>query len=71
MPERSDVQPVRSFEHPGYFRNALPESQERLILVSPWLGARAGDQEFVTALEALLDRGAHAYLGWGTGTRST
>lgn len=47
------------------FLDALARSQERLILVCPWLTKHAIDTETKDLMIAALSRGVHINIGWG------
>ena len=47
------------------FLDALAHSQERLILVCPWLTDYAVNQEVWELIKAALDRGVSIEIGWG------
>jgi PLD-like domain len=47
------------------FLDALAKSQERLILVCPWLTKHALDKKSEKLMIAALNRGVHIDIGWG------
>ncbi|AFY96706.1 phospholipase D-like domain-containing protein [Chamaesiphon minutus] len=47
------------------FLDALNQSQERLILVCPWLTKHAVNREVQSRIKAALDRGVSVEIGWG------
>lgn len=56
---------VETYDHPSYLRQALAESQNRLLIVSPWVREAVVGRTFLQGLEALLDAGIDVYIGWG------
>jgi hypothetical protein len=59
------VSAVETYEHPAILRQALEESQSRLLLISPWLRAGVVDGDFLVLIEQALERGVEFFLGWG------
>lgn len=59
------VSAVETYEHPAILRQALEESQSRLLLISPWLRAGVIDSDFLVSVEQVLERGVEFFLGWG------
>ena len=60
-----DVAFVETYDHPGYLRQALDESRNRLMIVSPWVHEAVVNRAFLGRLEALLADGIDVYIGWG------
>jgi len=56
---------IRTHEHPGLLRKALTGSQNRLLIVSPWITHWVIDNMFVMSLEALLRNGVEVTIGYG------
>lgn len=56
---------IRTHEHPGLLRKALTGSQNRLLIVSPWITHWVIDNMFVMSLEALLRNGVAVTIGYG------
>ncbi len=44
---------------------ALSETTQELIIVSPWLSQQAIDRSFLQALRRLLTQGVQVHIGWG------
>jgi len=61
----SPVSAIETYEHPAILRQALEESQSRLLLISPWLRAGVIDGDFLVSVEQALERGVEFFLGWG------
>jgi hypothetical protein len=60
-----DVAFVETYDHPGYLRQALDESRNRLLIVSPWVREAVVGRAFLDQLEGLLANGIDVYIGWG------
>ena len=45
----------------------MKESQERLLIISPWITAASVNREFVQQFEQLLRRNVKVYIGYGFG----
>lgn len=71
--EELDVRPIETFEHPKLLERALERSQERLVIVSPWIRRKAVNGKFLALLEDRLKGGVDVFIGWGMAddTRST
>ncbi|MCS7226887.1 MAG: phospholipase D-like domain-containing protein [Gloeomargarita sp. SKYB31] len=46
-------------------QQALTQTTQELILVSPWLSQQVIDRAFIQALRRLLSQGVRVYIGWG------
>ncbi len=55
------------FEHPRLLQQALQDSKQRLLIISPWITPEVVDAGFLLRLEALLQRGVRVYIGYGLG----
>ncbi len=67
---KSELQalPVRQLEvydHPPLLHEAITDSQERLMIISPWIRAGVVNRKFVQEFEKMLKRGVQAYIGYG------
>ncbi|HDS1556797.1 hypothetical protein A7X93_01365 [Stenotrophomonas maltophilia] len=56
---------IRCHEHPGLLEDALLNSKERLMIISPWIRHQVVTDRFVRNLEALLRAGVKVYIGYG------
>lgn len=56
---------IRMHEHPGLLKKALTGSQERLLIISPWITHNVIDNMFIHSLEALLRNGVDVTIGYG------
>lgn len=56
---------IRMHEHPGLLRKALTVTQNRLLIVSPWITHHVIDSNFIYSLEALLRNGVDVTIGYG------
>ena len=61
------VRPVEVFEHPLYLKDAIRSSEERLMIISPWIRAKVVNDDFVNSLENTLKRGVNIFIGYGLG----
>jgi hypothetical protein len=56
---------VAVWEHPELLQRALAESQQRLLIISPWLNPVVVNRDFLSSLEGALRRGVNVYIGHG------
>lgn len=63
------VQFIDTFEHREYLRQALQETQERLVIISPWIAASVVTQGFLEQLGQLVRRGVRVHIGYGLDQR--
>ncbi len=59
------IQSVLCHEHPGLLKRALQISNDRLLIISPWIRHQVVDSEFIRLLEEALRRGVDVYIGYG------
>jgi hypothetical protein len=59
--------PLRTHEHPLLLRQALSQSKERLMIISPWITHHVVDNVFLMSLSALLRNGCKVYIAYGIG----
>lgn len=62
--------PVRGLdvhEHPPLLEQALLESTQRLLIISPWIRAKVVNRSFVGQLEKLLKKNVKVFIGYGLG----
>ncbi|GEM_PF-1999956 len=45
--------------------DSLSQAQKFVIITSPWLSKRSIDDEILSRMTALLERGCRVYIGWG------
>jgi len=55
------------YEHRPLLEQALRDSQERLLIISPWIRANATNKWLIQQLEKLLKRGVKVFIGYGLG----
>lgn len=55
------------YDYPPLLKRALEESQERLLIVSPWIRANVVNKSFLQQFERLLQRNVRTYIGYGLG----
>lgn len=56
---------VPVFEHPILLRDALRNTRQRLLIVSPWIKRGVVNQDFLDALERLSRDGVRVTIGYG------
>ena len=56
---------IRCHDHPGLLEDAVLNSRERLMIISPWIRHQVVTDRFVRGLEALLRRGVEVHIGYG------
>lgn len=61
----SAVQFIDTFEHREYLRQALQDTQSRLVIISPWIAANVVTQGFLEQLGQLIRRGVRVHIGYG------
>ena len=61
----AEVRFLKVFEHPPLLAQALVESTERLLIISPWLNPVVVNREFLERLDRLLGKGVTVYIGYG------
>ena len=62
--------PVRGLdvhEHAPLLEQALRESKQRLLIISPWIRAKVVNRSFVRQLENLLKLNVKVFIGYGLG----
>jgi hypothetical protein len=55
------------YEHRPLLEQALQNSKERLMIISPWIRASSVDRQFIQQFENLLKRGVKVFIGHGLG----
>lgn len=55
------------YEHQPLLKQALNDSQERLMIISPWIRASSVDKRFLQEFENLLKRRVEVFIGYGLG----
>lgn len=61
------VRNLQVYDHPEYLEDALDRSNERLMIISPWITASVVDSQFVGRLRKAVARGVAVYIGYGIG----
>lgn len=54
-------------EHRPLLEKALGDTQESLMIISPWIRASSVNKRFLADFENLLKRGVQVYIGYGLG----
>jgi hypothetical protein len=58
---------LEMYEHRPLLEKALQESQEHLLIISPWITAKATNKNLINQLERLLQGGIQVFIGYGFG----
>lgn len=56
---------LEMYEHRPLLQKALQDTQERLMIISPWINTYSVDFEFLKEFEKLLQRKVKVYIGYG------
>jgi len=59
------VQILGVYDHRPLLERAIRDSQERLMIISPWINSYAVDDVLLREIENLLRRGVNLYIGYG------
>jgi phosphatidylserine/phosphatidylglycerophosphate/cardiolipin synthase-like enzyme len=57
------------YEHRPLLEQALKDSKERLMIISPWIRVSSVDKRFLQQFESLLKRGVQVFIGYGLGKK--
>jgi hypothetical protein len=60
---------LEMYEHRPLLEQTLQDSQERLLIISPWIRANSVDKRFLQQFEKLLKRGVQVFIGYGLGKK--
>ena len=55
------------YDHPEILKQAIQDSQKRLMIISPWIRANVVKKQFIEQLEKLLKRDVQLLIGYGLG----
>ncbi len=56
---------LKTHHHRPLFEQALKDSQERLLIISPWIRANATNPWLINQLEKLARKGVKVFIGYG------
>jgi phosphatidylserine/phosphatidylglycerophosphate/cardiolipin synthase-like enzyme len=56
---------LEMYEHRPLLEKSLKDTQERLMIISPWINTYSVDLEFLKEFENLLQRRVKVYIGYG------
>jgi hypothetical protein len=56
---------LEMYDHRPLLEQALKDTRERLMIISPWIRANSVNRWFLQQFENLLKRGVKAYIGYG------
>jgi hypothetical protein len=59
--------PLPVHEHADQLRKALIDSEDRLLIISPWITSAIVNYDFLKTLETRLREGVDVYIGYGIG----
>ncbi len=65
--EQRPVRFLKVYDHPPMLQKAISHSQERLMIISPWIRANVVDKKFLQAFEKMLKRRVEVFIGYGLG----
>lgn len=60
---------LQMYDHRPLLKKAVTESQERLMIISPWIRANSVNRSFLQEFENLLKRGVQVFIGYGLGEK--
>lgn len=60
---------LEMYEHRPILEQAIQDSQERLMIISPWIRASSVNKRFLKQFENLLKRGVQVFIGYGLGEK--
>jgi hypothetical protein len=60
---------LEMYEHRPLLEQALKDSRDRLMIISPWIRANSVNTWFLHQFENLLRRGVRVYIGYGLGEK--
>ena len=60
---------LEMYEHRPLLEQALKDTQQRLMIISPWIRANSVDRTFLQQFENLLKRGVQVFIGYGLGEK--
>lgn len=60
---------LQMYEHRPVLEKAVKESQERLMIISPWIRADSVNRKFMKEFDKLLKRGVQVFIGYGLGKK--
>jgi hypothetical protein len=58
---------LEMYEHRPLLEEALRDTKDRLMIISPWIRGSAVNKQFLVDFENLLKRGVRVYIGYGLG----
>ena len=64
---REPVELLQTYDHPRVLVDALENSRQLLVIVSPWIKERIVDRRFLGRLEQRLEEGVRVFIGYGLG----
>ncbi|MDB9516335.1 phospholipase D-like domain-containing protein [Roseofilum reptotaenium CS-1145] len=60
---------LEMYDHRPLLEEALKDTQERLMIISPWIRANSVNRWFLQEFENLLKRGVQVFIGYGLGEK--
>jgi hypothetical protein len=62
-----EVRNLSVFDHPNILQEALVNSKERLLIISPWIRRKVVNEDFIRKIENLLKNNVEVLIGYGIG----
>jgi hypothetical protein len=62
---RLPVRLLEVHEHPALLEDALTATEERLLIVSPWIRSAVVNDRFIAKLESLIEKGVEVSIAYG------
>jgi PLD-like domain len=59
------TQNLEMYDHRPLLEKAIRDSEERLMIISPWINSYSVDKQFLAKFERLIKRGVMVYIGYG------
>jgi hypothetical protein len=63
--ETKSVALLEMWDHRSLFEKAMEKSEQRLLVISPWITAEVVDANFLSKFEKILKKGVVAHIGYG------
>lgn len=61
----TSIRNLAVFDHPDILDDALTNSRQRLMIISPWITKKVVNEEFIRRIEGLLRKNVSVYIGYG------
>lgn len=67
--ESLEVRNLSVFDHPDVLQDAIANSTQRLLIISPWIRRQVVNEGFIKRIENLLKSGVEVFIGYGIGDK--